>query len=126
MAQKKSFKAELSDTAITNPARMFISEPESNPEPEKKKVEKAETKAETPVKTVKAEIVDAATVSAYSKPSHIPEGYKVNTLLVETRSKRFQMLIQPSLYETLKMVADKEGCSVNDIIHRTLEEKYRA
>ena len=51
-----------------------------------------------------------------------PEGYKVNPLYIEKRSKRLQLLVQPSLYNKVKAQAETEGCSVNDYIHRVLEE----
>lgn len=51
-----------------------------------------------------------------------PEGYKVNPLYIEKRSKRLQLLIQPSLYDKIKAQADAEGCSTNDFIHRLLED----
>lgn len=54
-----------------------------------------------------------------------PEGYKVNPLYIEKRSKRLQLLIQPNLYERVKAQADGEGCSVNDFIHRVLEEAVK-
>lgn len=58
-----------------------------------------------------------------SRPSgKAPEGYKVNPMYIETRSKRLQLLIQPSLYEKLRSRADREGRSVNDLVHYLLEE----
>lgn len=54
-----------------------------------------------------------------------PEGYRVNPLYIEKRSKRLQMLIQPSLYDKLKSKADREGYSVNDTLHKILEEALR-
>lgn len=54
-----------------------------------------------------------------------PEGYKVNPLYIEKRSKRLQLLIQPSLYDKIKAQADAEGCSVNDLIHRVLEDAVK-
>lgn len=54
-----------------------------------------------------------------------PEGYKVNPLYIEKKSKRLQLLIQPSLYDKLKGKADREGSSVNDTLHRILEEALR-
>ena len=51
-----------------------------------------------------------------------PEGYRVNPLYIEKRSKRLQLLVQPSLYDKIKAQADTEGCSVNDLIHRVLED----
>lgn len=60
---------------------------------------------------------DATTVTAPA-----PEGYRVNPLYIEKRSKRLQLLVQPSLYNKVKAQAETEGCSVNDYIHRVLEE----
>ena len=54
-----------------------------------------------------------------------PEGYKVNPLYIEKRSKRLQLLVQPSLYEAIKAKADAEGSSVNDYIHKALEEAVK-
>lgn len=54
-----------------------------------------------------------------------PEGYKLNPLYIEKRSKRLQLLVQPSLYDRVKAEADAKGCSVNDYIHTILEEKTK-
>lgn len=78
--------------AITNPAMNFITQPEEAPE-----------KEQTPS----------------SKP---PVGYKLNRDLIETKSRRLQLMIQPSLYEKVKAKAEAESSSVNDWIHRALEK----
>jgi hypothetical protein len=54
-----------------------------------------------------------------------PEGYKVNPLYIEKKSKRLQLLIQPSLYSKIKARADREGKSVNELIHSILEDETR-
>lgn len=54
-----------------------------------------------------------------------PVGYKPNPLYIEKRSKRLQLLLQPSLYEKVKARADKQGCSVNDLIHTILENETK-
>lgn len=51
-----------------------------------------------------------------------PQGYKVNPAFIETKSKRVQLLMQPSLYARLKAAATAQGLSVNDYIHRALEK----
>lgn len=51
-----------------------------------------------------------------------PEGYKLNPEFIETKSKRVQILIQPSLHKEAKAVADKLGISLNDFIHRAIQE----
>lgn len=54
-------------------------------------------------------------------PAAAPQGYKVNPLYIETKSKRLQLVMQPSLYERVKAAADNEKLSVNEFIHRTLD-----
>lgn len=54
-----------------------------------------------------------------------PKGYKLNPLFVETKSKRLQLLIQPSLYGKLKVKAKSEGKSVNDTVNTILQEALR-
>ncbi len=51
-----------------------------------------------------------------------PEGYKFNPMYVETKSRRLQLVLQPSLYEKVKATATAKGVSVNDYIHKLLEE----
>lgn len=54
-----------------------------------------------------------------------PEGYKINPEYIETKSKRLQLLIQPSLHEALKARALNEGTSVNNLIHTILEKAVK-
>ena len=68
-----------------------------------------------------AEETVAETVTA-PRATEAPEGYKLNPLYIEKRSKRLQLLVQPSLYDKIKAQVDTEGCSVNDFIHRVLED----
>lgn len=85
-----------------NPAEFFITKPEEEP------VEKKQTKKKPA-----------------TAPEKAPEGYKPNYLYIETKSKRLQLLVQPSLLEKLKKKADAEGRSVNDLVHTILEEALR-
>lgn len=64
---------------------------------------------------------DTAKMETVPKIEDVPEGYKVNSLYIEKRSKRLQLLIQPSLHDKIKAQANAKGCSVNDFIHRVLE-----
>lgn len=61
---------------------------------------------------------------ARSAPPQAPAGVpvKLNPMYIETRSKRLQLLMQPSLHAKLKSVADGKGQSLNDLIHQVLEE----
>ena len=59
------------------------------------------------------------TTGSTGKP---PKGYKVNPLYVETKSRRLQLILQPSLYARVKAQAKAEGISVNEYCHRILDE----
>ena len=47
---------------------------------------------------------------------------KRNPEYIETKSKRVQMLMQPSLHLALKQVASKQGISVNEAMHEILKQ----
>lgn len=49
-----------------------------------------------------------------------PEGFKANPG-VETKSRRLQLLMQPSLHNKVKAAAKAKGYSVNEYIHHILE-----
>lgn len=51
-----------------------------------------------------------------------PEGYKPNPEFIETKSKRVQILVQPSLHKDAKAVSEELGISLNDFIHRAIQE----
>lgn len=50
-----------------------------------------------------------------------PQGYKVNHAFVETKSKRVQLLMQPTLHARIKEAAAAHGMSFNDFVHKILE-----
>ena len=49
-----------------------------------------------------------------------PAGYKPNPEYIETKSKRVQLLVQPSVYEAVKAKAKAEGISTNEAINEAL------
>lgn len=51
-----------------------------------------------------------------------PEGYRVDYGIVETKSRRVQLLMQPSLHTRLKEAAAAQGVSFNDYVHKALEK----
>ena len=96
MAKKKSFIGE-------NPALQFISTAETETPPEEREP-----------------------MPAQPKPSQKPpKGYKLNPLYVETKSRRLQLVLQPSLYEKVKAGAAAAGLSVNEYVHQILENATR-
>ena len=97
MAKKKSF--------IDNPALQFI----STAEPEETRQEERE--------------LPASQAKPAEKP---PEGYKLNPLYVETKSRRLQLVLQPSLYDSyLRVGAAAAGLSVNEYVHQILDTATR-
>lgn len=95
MATKKSFTA-------NNPALAFISS--AVEEPEGKVVQEAEPKApvvepEEPVKEI----------SYRSKPNY-----------GETKSKRVQLLLQPSTVEAIKSLARSKNISMNEAVNEAI------
>lgn len=92
---RKSFK---------NPALQFISEP--NEEEQDLTEAKEQPKEEG---------------CAGQDPGVVPEGYKLNPMFVEVKSRRLQLVMQPSLYQRVKARAKELDLSVNEYIHQTLD-----
>ena len=55
-------------------------------------------------------------------PAKVPEGYKLNPLYVETKSKRVNLLMQPSIVERMKKTAQAKGLSLNEAINEAVKE----
>lgn len=79
-----------------NPAEAFITMPEEEP--------------------VKEEAVETAPRTA-KKP---PKGYKLNPEFIEVKSKRVQLLLQPSTVEALKALAKEKGLSMNETANEAI------
>ena len=94
---KKTFK--------DNPALQFISTAGAGEEADKAK--------------------DTIQTQAPATKGKAPEGYKLNPLYTETKSRRLQLVLQPSLYDRVKAKAKQNGLSVNEYIHRTLDESTK-
>lgn len=54
-----------------------------------------------------------------------PAGYKVNPLYIETKTRRLQLVLQPSLYDRVKAGAKASGLSVNEYVHQILDNATR-
>ena len=70
---------------------------------------------------LKFEFEEAADGAAAQKP---PEGFRIDPRYVELKSKRFNALLKPSIYNRLKEASRKTGLSVNELINRTLESAF--
>lgn len=86
------------DFKLNNPAERFITAP----------IQNTPTPAEQEHK-------------APAKVEQVPEGYKINPMYIETKSKRVAVLMKPSTHTGLVKMAQEQGRSVNDLINEILE-----
>lgn len=59
-------------------------------------------------------------------PAAPPAGYRDDPRYVETKTRRLQLVLQPSLYERVRACAAAQGLSVNEYVHRALERVTNA
>ena len=88
-----------------NPALMFLSEAGEQESTAEQTAQETAIKAPTGAKA--------------------PAGYKYNPLYIETKTKRLQLVLQPSLYERIKSEAEKKGLSINEFCHQALDKATR-
>lgn len=50
-----------------------------------------------------------------------PEGYKINLEYIEVKSKRVQLLLQPSTVDAIKALAKKKDLSMNEAINEAIQ-----
>jgi hypothetical protein len=50
-----------------------------------------------------------------------PEGYKENPRFIELKTRRVQLVLQPSLYERVREAAFDAKLSLNEYIHQLLD-----
>ena len=89
---KKSFR--------DNPALQFMSRPE-------------ETNREASV--------EVAEVREIRQVKEITDNFRVIPVAFEAKSKRFNMLMRPSVFVKLKRMSENKGTSVNDFMHTIME-----
>lgn len=58
-------------------------------------------------------------------PASAPDGFRVNPLYIEKKSRRMQLVLQPSLYARVQAHAKAAGVSVNEYVHALLDEATR-
>lgn len=104
---KKSFKEQMQEKAI-NPALQIISTPEAPSEPQ-----------ETPKRT-RSKKTGTTSSSTLSKAT--PAKRADPLFDEETKSRRLQLLLTPSLYEAVRGAASEEHMSVNEYINTVLRD----
>ena len=105
---------------LDNPALRFIDIPQEEEEEQEQEQETAPVpaeseKPETPERTQTAPDELRAAVN-------VPEGYRLEKI-AERRTKRLQLVVEPSLHDRLKAAAKDAGVSVNEFAIRALNEK---
>lgn len=103
----KSFKDKIQEKEKAPEAMRYISTPPPvDPEPERKPKKRASASTSTPRK--------AATPARRAIPEY-----------EETKSRRLQLLLTPSLYEAVKERAAEERMSVNELVNTILSDTIR-
>lgn len=92
----KSFKADIEKELSSNPAENIITT--AQPMAAEKPAPVEEALGQAPVKA--------------------PKGYKLDPRFVEVKSKRIQLLIQPSVYAKLAAQAKRERISFNELCNK--------
>ena len=101
---KKDFKG--------NPALAFISNVETVEEQEREEQKELKEEGEGKTIIIKKVIIKKET----------PKGLKNNPEYIETKSKRVQLLMQPSTVEGLKRIAKRNKTSMNDLMNLIAKE----
>lgn len=67
-------------------------------------------------------VMEYISTEPQSTPSTPAEPPRYTEAPVEVKSKRVNLVIQPSLYRASKEYADQHGISLNELIHQALRE----
>ena len=118
MAKKKDFS-----NMMENPAMAFISgTPEKEEQQEPAAKEKRAKKAGQPKRTKKTPAEGRQPTRKHLRGDlrDAPEGYRRNPEFVEMKTRRVQLVFQPSVYDAGKAEADNRGISFNDYVHELI------
>lgn len=109
----KTFKDRIQQRAV-NPTLQFISAPETSPGPQ-----------EEP-QTVEARRPGRKTSTTSSTPQRAAQTHRAQPQFdEETKSRRLQVLLTPSLYDELRARAAEERLSVNEMLNTILKDYLR-
>ena len=113
----------MSKKDFKNPSMAFISdETIAKVDGEPEEITKAKKPAGKPKSTT--EVKASASRSASEKRKRViievPEDLDISTEFMEKKTKRVQLLMQPSVYNYMKREADLKDISVNEAIARVL------
>ena len=119
----KSFKDKIQQKAV-NPTLQFISQPEPEGEPQRLKIETRPLyqRAEEPQTVEDGKGKRKASTASRAPKKAPPARRALPQYEEETKSRRLQLLLTPSLYEAVKEKAAEERLSVNEYINATLKD----
>lgn len=89
-----------------SPAAQFFNDMEKEPDT-------------TPAAIEEADAHPGSTLKPTDPP---PEGYKIDPRFIEKKTKRVQLVLQPSLYKRAQKAAKKQKISFNEMVHQLLNE----
>lgn len=102
---------------LDNPALRFIDIPQENDSGTVTVTEQAERTSGNAVRSERSVEKKLDELRAV-----IPEGYRLEKIK-EKRTKRLQLVVEPSLYEKMKAAAEAAGISVNEYVIQAVNEK---
>lgn len=115
----KSFKDKIQQKTV-NPALQFLTQPEED------KPRRLEREAVISPQTVEGSKAKTKGSAATSTPRKAPQAKRaIPQFDEETKSRRLQLLLTPSLYEAVKDKAAEERMSVNEYINSILKDATR-
>lgn len=123
----KTFKDKMQQKAAVNPTLQFISQPEPEEEPHRLSIEtrplyqRGEDATEPQTVEESKGRKKRATASSTPKRAH-PARRALPEYDEETKSRRYQLLLTPSLFEAVKDKAAEERISVNEFINIVLRD----
>lgn len=88
----------------------------------RKKFNNIENPALAYISTKEPEEQEEATTPAEEETGNPPKGYKLNPKYIETKTKRVQLVLKPSMVDEVKKVAKSKKQSINSTIEEAIEE----
>ncbi|MCL1603900.1 hypothetical protein M3084_08570 [Succinatimonas hippei] len=117
-AVKEEPKQEAADKEKDTVKQVVVTEEQKVSEPKEAKEEAKEKEEKTEQEKKEADVIGRPVINIV----RLPKGMRVNSKYVETKSKRIQLTMQPSLYARVKKASEKAKISVNDYIHQVLDQ----
>lgn len=119
----KSFKDKMQQKAI-NPTLQFISTPEPEEQPHRLEIETRPLYkgAEEPQTVEEGKGKRKASTASSTPHKALPARRALPQYDEETKSRRLQLLLTPSLYEAVKDKAAEEHISINELVNAILRD----